>query len=255
MECREVDNYAELSFDGELDAGDRAELEAHLNRCPACRRRCEAKGWFQSQVRARLQQQSEITAPPLGLRARVTCQIRAEEEKTRSPIVRFIPVMVGMAIFGLLVASNNGNTTPLDPDASVDRHAAHLPPEVRAFGDVRSVRRFLDQNFNHAVDFPDVERTLPHTRLVGARLDHVANREAVLLMYDHRGTRVSMMVFPAQRALTAPPRFELRTVQGHPVIVGRHRGYNVVAWTRGTLVYSVVSDVDEHDLVRLVHAF
>lgn len=253
MECREVDNYAELSFDGELEAGERAELEQHLRQCPACRRRIEAMGWFQSQVRARLQTEDGI-APPLGLRARVTASIRDEDSRRSSPILRALPVMGGLAVLGLLIGSTPANTE-LDPDATVDRHAAPLPPEVRALGNPSSVKRFLDQNFTHNVDFPKAERAMPHLRLIGARLDHVSDKRAAFLMYDHRGARVSMVVFPAKDALTAPPSFKSRVVGGQRVVLGRHRGYNMMAWKRGPLLYSVVSDVDQHELVRLVHAF
>ncbi|MBX2811316.1 MAG: zf-HC2 domain-containing protein [Myxococcales bacterium] len=254
MKCREVDSYAELSFDGELDANDRAELEEHLHRCPACRRRSELSGWLHSQLRVRLREQGFTATLPLGLKTRITSRIRAD----RGSALRWshaAPLVLGMMAFGILAAANQGNTTPLDPDASVERHAAQLPLEVRAFGDVRSVRRFLRQNFRHPVDFPRIERTLPQLRLVGARLDHVSNREAALLMYDNRGARVSLMVFPSHRVLRPPPRFEEKLIHGHSVITGRHRGYNVMAWTRGSLVYSVVSDVDEHELVHMVHAF
>lgn len=255
MECSEVDGYAELSFDGELDTNDRAELEEHLHRCPSCRRRTEAMGWFHSQMRAKLVDYCEAEAPPLGLKTKITAQIRSEERRSSAYIGRLVPMAVGVMMVGILIASSNGNTTPLDPNASVDRHAARLPPEVRAFGDIRSVRKFLRKNFSHPVDFPKIESALPHIRLVGARLDHVSNREAALLMYDNRGARVSLMVFPSRQALTPPPYFEAKIIHGHSVVVGKHRGYNVMAWNHGQLIYSLVSDVDETELVHLVHAF
>lgn len=255
MECREVDSFAELSFDGELDAVDRAELERHLHRCPSCRRRVELLGWFQSQVRAHLQTPCEELTPPAELRTRVTARLRVEERRRASGLTRALPVTLGIAALATLSWSTTASTSTLDPDASVERHAARLPPEVRALGESRGVQRFLEQNFGRAVDIPDVRRALPHLRLVGARLDHVADRRAAYLMYDHRGARVSVLVYPFEEQFVAPPRFESRNVSGQPVFLGRHRGYNVMAWTRGDLVYSVVSDVDAYELERLVDAF
>lgn len=254
MRCREVDNYAEMSLDGELEAGERALLEEHLASCAACRRRVHAHGWFQSQVRARLRETDDAT-PSLGLRTRVTARIREEERRGSSQFRQLMPVTMGLVTLGILLGSAGAQTSPLDPDASVERHAARLPPEVRALGDEEPVTTFLEQNFPHAVELPAIERTLPTSRLMGARLDHIADRETAFLMYDHRGARVSLLVYPSSAKLSAPNAFESRRVGDHDVVVGRHRGYTVMAWARGPLVYSLVSDVDEHELMRFVSAF
>lgn len=255
MDCRDVDNYAELSLDGELGAAERAMLEEHLRNCPRCRRRVEALGWFQSQVRAQLQSRDDEVAPPLGLRTKVTTTLRDAEHRSTSPLRRLLPVTLGLAVLGLLLGSSQGGSLTLDPDVSVERHAAHLPPEVRALGDNSDVAAFLDENFPHAVVLPNVDRDLPASRLVGARLDHLADQKAAFLMYDHRGARVSMLVYPSKSSLTPPPRFEARRVGDRDVVAGRHRGYNLVAWSHGPLIYALVSDVDEHELLRFVHAF
>lgn len=255
MECTKVDDFAELSFDGELGAAEQAALEAHLGRCPACRRRIQARSWLQSQVRAHLRASSEDPTP-IGLRTRVATRIRDEERRRTSPFRRALPVTFGLAALATLSWSTNGNTTTLDPEASVERHAAYLPPEVRALGDSREVERFLRTNFGHPIEIPDPSRSPTHLRLVGARLDHVADRRAAVLMYDHRGARVSMLVYPTDRAeLAPPPQFEAQVVAGRPVLVGQHRGYNVMAWIRGPLVYSVVADIDPYELSRLVGSF
>ncbi|MEO1231272.1 MAG: zf-HC2 domain-containing protein [Myxococcota bacterium] len=250
-----MDNYAEMSLDGELDAGERARLEEHLRNCPSCRRRVEVHGWFQSQLRARLREGEGDASPPLGLRTRVTARIREEERRGSSQLRQLMPVTLGLVTLGVLLGSAGAQTSPLDPDVSVARHAARLPPEVRALGDEQPVATFLEQNFPHDVELPQIERALPTSRLMGARLDHVADREAAFIMYDHRGARVSLLVYPSSVKLSPPSAFESRRVGEHDVVVGRHRGYTVLAWTRGPLVYSLVSDVDEHELMRFVSAF
>lgn len=255
MQCREVDSYAELSFDGELDAADRAELESHLSRCANCRRRVETVGWFHSQVRARLQVPDGGDATPDRLRTRVSARIRAEERRKSPPLTRALPVTLGIAALATLSFTDEG-AAALDPEASVQRHASPLPPEIRALGDPSGVRSFLERNFDKAVRVPRGHEALPHLRLVGARLDHMANnRRAAILMYDHRGARVSVLVSRLETPPSAPPRFEVRTIAGQPVWLGQHRGYNVLAWKRGTFLYSAVSDIDEHQLIRLVGAF
>jgi anti-sigma factor RsiW len=255
MECREVENVAELSFDGELEAEERAALEDHLRHCLPCRRRVHDLGWIHSQVRTHLRSVS-AESTPLGLRTRVSARVREEERRRRPMWTRTLPISLGLAALATLSWSSTANTTTLDPEVTVDRHAAHLPPEVHALGHERDVERFLRRNFGPGLEIPDAQRALPEIRLIGARLDHVADRRAAFLMYDHRGARVSVLVHPTEREeLAAPPRFEARHVGGRPVLVGRHRGYNVLAWVRGALLYSVVADVDPHELERLVSAF
>ena len=256
MECREVDRFAELSFDGEIDTIDRALLERHLTHCPACRRRVEARDWVQSEVRAHLKARSEAEGCPLGLATRLGARLRAEERRQGSRLRRLVPLSLGVAAIATLSWSTRATgTAVLDPEASVAHHAAQLPPEVRTLGGMVEVRKFLERNFHPDVALPVSERQLPDLRLVGARLDHVADRRAASLMFESRGARVSMLVYPRDREVVPPPRFEARRVGGRPVWVGRHRGYNVVAWTRGALVYSVVSDIDSCELERIAQAF
>lgn len=254
MKCREVDTFAELSLDGELESSDQLALERHLDSCSACRQRAAALGRSRVHLRAHLRSGTEATSP-LGLKTRVRARVRAEARRGRSTLTRVLPVALGVAALAMSSWSGRSDAHAVDVEGAVTRHAEHLPPEVRALGSSRSVERFLERNFGD-VRIPRVERALPHLRLVGARLDHVAERRAVLLMYDHRGARLSMFVYPAEaRRLDPPPQFEATRVGGRAILVGRHRGYNMVAFTHGPNLYSVVSELDQSDLVRLASTF
>lgn len=253
MKCSEVDTFAELSLDGELDPSEQVALEQHLEGCSACRAKAKAIAVSHTRIREHLQRSQE-SRPPLGLETRITTRIRAEARRRPSWVTRSLPVTVGLAAIALASFSKTGNAS-FDPEGSIARHAAHLPPEVRALGEVSPVERFLARNFG-PVPIPKVREELPQLRLIGARLDHVDDERAALLMFDHRGARVSMLVYPAKgRTLQPPPSFETEVVAGRTLLVGKHRGYNMVAFTRGPHVYSVVSDLDRQDLVRLASAF
>lgn len=253
MKCGEVDSLAELSLDGELAPKDQALLDLHLVSCPACRQRVRALTWSHKQLRAHLKAVGEPSAP-LGLCTRVRSRIRrAEETRLKS---RFVPLSVGaVVVVGAMVIATTGRSGLVDPERPVSRHAARLPPEVRASGEPLQVQRFLLDNFGE-VRLPTPGRILPNLKLVGARLDHVADRKAALLMFDRRGARISLLVYGWEsEAVLPPPQFRVRRIKNRAVVVGRHRGYNMVAFRRGPHLYSVVSDLDEEELIQMARAF
>lgn len=254
MNCSEVDTFAELSLDGELDPSDQMALERHLDGCERCRCRARQMARSHGRIREHLQRSSE-QCRPLGLETRVTARIRAESRRRPGRLTRSLPVTVGLAALALASLSATTSNASFDPEGSIARHAAQLPPEVRALGETSPVERFLARNFG-SIPLPRMQEHLPHLQLIGARLDHVNDERAALIMFDHRGARVSMLVQPAKPGtLAAPAGFEVEEVHGHVVLVGRHRGYNMVAFERGPHLYSVVSDLDREDLVRLASAF
>ncbi len=161
---------------------------------------------------------------------------------------------MGVALLVLEGWSVQPAANGLDLERAVARHAARLPPEVRPRGDPAEVERFLRENLDRAVSLPWPGMTAP-LRLVGARLDHVGDRPAGLLMYDHRGARVSVLVRPAfGRSEGAAPRALLvrRDMDGRSAWFGEHRGYRVAAWQDDGLDYAAVADLDPIELEALV---
>ncbi len=255
MDCRDVARYAELSLDGEIDACERAELEHHLQACPKCRFHVAGQTWYQSQIQAKLQTSSDDVCSPLGLKTRITHHIRDEERKSSTWLTRALPASLGIAVMAILSWSVGSQAKALDPEEAVARHAQRMPPEVRARGSMSDVSRFIHRNFSYPMEIPQVSGPNRHIRLVGARLSHIHNRQAAYLMYDHRGARISVFAYPLKDSVKPPPHFQRRTINGRSVLIGRHKGFNVVAWERGPLFYSAVSDVDNSQLVRMVGAF
>ena len=247
MECREVDRLAELSLDGEVSATEQAELETHLVRCPRCRDRTTTARWMHDNIRAKLQG-SQDTLPPAVLRSRIQTELRHEHKGAASAGWRAaLPLSMAVAVVAILSWSQS--TAPaLDPEETVDRHTLNALPEVRARGSEDEVERFLSRKLGFPLDLP--RPAGPHLRLVGARTTELGHTPGAHLMYDARGARVSVFANPKKGALAAPASFESRWVEGQPFVVGRHRGYTVVATQRGDVIYRFVSDLDGAELVR-----
>jgi hypothetical protein len=65
------------------------------------------------------------------------------------------------------------------------------------------------------------------------------------------GRRVSLVILDDPD--DALPGTE-REIAHHRVWLSKSRGYNVVSWRSDEIVYSLISDLDEHDVLQLVQA-
>ena len=128
-----------------------------------------------------------------------------------------------------------------------------LPPEVRARGSHVRVRDFLDRNLAFPVLVPRISER--HTRIVGARLTSFGRGDSAQVMLDHRGDRISVFPMRRPRRFRPPPGVEPRVVHGREVVVGRHRGYQLVLFPDGEVVYTLVGTVEPNQLEALVGGF
>lgn len=250
MDAGEVERLADLSLDGELDPEEEVRLRAELAASPESRLAFERRSWFQSQVRSRLRDSDEHTPMPHGLRSRVCAQLMCVEESP-GPRWRWLPATAAVVVIGVLSWTIETNRV-LDPEEAVLRHVKSLPPEVRALGSAAPILDFLRDNLEGPIRVPQFDPNYGRVRLVGARLDNLSDRDAAYIMYDQRGARISLFAIPYGREVANLADFTARSVDGRIVHVGRHRGYSVVAWGQDGVLYSLVSEVDTEELVRLV---
>ena len=251
MDAREVERLADLSLDGELDPEEEARLRAQLADSPEVRRAFEQRTWFQAQVRDRLRDSCDGAPVPVGLRNRVFARLTAEEDTSSGRWRSWVPAGAAVLLIGVLSWTFDGNGI-LDPEEAVRRHMKSPPPEIRALGSTAPIVEFLRTNLDQRVQVPQFGVGRGRARLVGARLDSLSNREAAYIMYDQRGARISLFAIPCGRSVPNMANFQPRSVKGRRVMVGNHRGYSMVTWDHGGVLYSMVSDVDTEELVQLV---
>lgn len=248
MQCREAERLADLSLDGEVAPHEQTELDAHLLECAPCRSRTAAHRWVHGSIRAKLQTSSDNAEAPAHLRSRVSTELRAAQREVGGFGWRLaFPMAMALAVVSIL--SWTRSTAPaLAPDEAVVHHTRNIQPQIRAHGSVRKVEQFVEQKLGWPMPVPlPTDRNL---RLVGARMSNLGADPTVQFMFDHRGARVSVFANEKHGALAAPANFERRLVHGHPMYVGHHRGYTVVATERGDVLYRFVSDLDGAELVR-----
>jgi anti-sigma factor RsiW len=250
MDCSELERSVDAYLDAEFDERERAEAEAHLAGCRHCRAMVEAQGRLRAALRAKLREAMAAPASsgraPDALRARLKRSLARE----RRPLWRraFAPVplaTVAACAAGALVvlATHTGNEALLE-DAIRYHHRA-LPLEVDAAA--------MPGWFAGKLDFyPSPPRFAGSgVRLEGARLSNLREWPAAYIRYRlPRGQAGLFIVDDPARRFDAPGR---QVKVGQDVVrLASARGYNVAVWRRDEIVYSLVSDLDEHQLFELV---
>jgi anti-sigma factor RsiW len=75
--------------------------------------------------------------------------------------------------------------------------------------------------------------------LAGARLDYIGERRVAALVYRRRLHVISVFLWPAPNGTDSAP---------HEMA---HRGYNLVAWSKGGIAYWAISDLNMDELRQL----
>jgi anti-sigma factor RsiW len=258
FDCGDVGRLLEPYLDGEFGDDDRASMESHLSSCDACREGAAAAMAFRSELRARLREAfapgSAAATAPDSLRRRISAALDAEVERPASwwrRIVSPLPVaaMAACVAGALVVFAGHRASDPLVEEA-VRKHARDLPLEISTASIAPEV---IPSMLASRLEFnpkPPAFRG-DGVRLVGARFSQLHDWPAAYMRYETPRGRVGLFIIDDPHRRVAE--------EGHAVRAGPEtiwmmntRGYNVAVWRRNEIVYSLVSDLDEADLVRLV---
>lgn len=260
MECGDLARQVDAYLDGEFDARERAEVDAHLLACPACRALLESQGRLRAALRERLREamappSSAGRAPP-ALRARIEASLARERRPLWRRLLSPLPLgaLAACAAGALLVLATHTTDDALVVEA-VRSHHRGLPLEVMA----ASVgEASIPAWFAGKLDF---HPTPPHFRgngvhVLGARLSNLRELPAAYIRYELPKGQAGLFIVDDPRRTFEPGG---REVQLGPQVVRvvNARGYNVAVWRENEIVYSLVSDLDEaalFDLVRTAQA-
>jgi anti-sigma factor RsiW len=257
LPCREIESFLPAYVDGEFDAYERAELESHLSDCAACQHAVR----IQSAMKEAVKRAAPAVAP-IELRRSVRLALREEEPPgsrwdgvLRNPrSVGLLAAAVGAAVWFLA----GGMSHPLFPgrhsglvDDGIALHRRGLPLDYTA-SDVGLVQQWLQGRLDFAARVP---RFRQGPALQGVRLSQLHSRSAAALSYavpQAAGGRLTLLIVDDPD--DGDPPGSLRSLAGRQVWLSRSRGYNVVSWRTNEIVYSLISDLDESDVLQLVQA-
>jgi anti-sigma factor RsiW len=261
--CLEMAPLLALAPDELAEPGLALPLQAHLERCPACR---ERQAMF-AQVRAATARGATRPAAPLALHERIVVALRAEEaaaapQPAPRPAGRgpwfflaggwMAAGALACALFMVLQygSPETARRTALPqialataPDAYFDNHARALVTG-HLIDVVSSDRHTVKPWFRGRLDFspPVADLAAQGFVLLGGRLEYVEGRTVAVLVYQRRQHVIDLFVHPE----AAPAGNAARQADSTDA-----RGFRSVHGSAAAMAYTAISDLDPTEL----HAF
>lgn len=241
MNCNHMRQVLDAWLDGEIDRGTAADIEQHLAQCPACDARRQARDDLRAQVR----QAAPYYRAPAALRAAVRDRVLAPPQapawlRPRWWHAGVLALASALAGVGVGVWWSAPTRDGLMPEQIVASHVAALRDPQRlitvASTDQHTVKPWFEGKVDFAPAVPDL--AAQGYMLLGARLDHVGERQAAAVVYRIRKHVIDLYCWRAASYASTPPT------------LASARGFGMVTWSEGGLRYVAVSDVERDDLTR-----
>ena len=249
MDCNTAQSKVFPYVDGELTAEVRDQVEAHLERCAACRRLVDLEFAFRNAYVDRLRPDPA----PARVRDHVITLLddlhrgpharRGQWRLKRFGLCAAAALLVGVGVgAGIALQSYIATGTPLVDlaDAAVEQHQKLvrdlLPPDIKDVSP-RAAQEWFRKRLAFNVTLPDLKTE--RLRLLGGRISHLGDIEVAALEYQVDANNVSLFIIPEEAYrrlhLTDKPRFK----------VVSHRGYDVVIWRSQGAGYTLVSEIGD----------
>jgi len=251
--CQDSRERITAWVDGELtDPREAAGLEAHLAGCERCRGYAEAEATTKTLIATAYTAPVEVG----GLPVRIRGLLEAAAPPRRRPWRLWMPRLAwGALAAGLLVAAAVGYVAvrperPVEASplvrAAVSDHVqcmlGQLPLEVTTT-DQDEVRRWLRERLARPVVLP----ALASEGEISTRLARLAASDGAQILFDRGGRMLSLFIMPVQEAPGALGRSVRRG--GREFFVNRLEGHTVVFWRQGDLLYCLVSDGQQEEVL------
>ena len=245
MDCKEVDKFLQVYVDGELDDEDRVLVEEHLRSCPRCRAMADYEQRFIKSIKARFPREEA----PAELRSRLVhamAQVPERKPLSRRLVWGSVPAAAALALVITFTWTVTSGFSPLVDDA-IQQHSTEPPVEVNS-SDTSAVENWFRKKVDFNVALPRFPRA--KINLVGARLSHLAERQAALVRYKSRGRHFSLFVLTdTGDKLTGK---QCRRVKSREFCLTEQKGYTVVLWRSRGLVYSLVGDWSPSEMMKVL---
>jgi len=252
MNCDETARWIDPLLDGELDARNTAEVQAHLAGCQGCQSRYEAHQALSSNIRGL----DLGYAAPASLRQRINEALEAETssvaavhpapvEKRRGPSQWLMwagwPVAVAASAMLATVLLQQRSREGDDVVAAHVRSLLvdHLNDVVST--DHHTVKPWFAGKIDFSPPVPDLKSR--GFELVGGRLDYVQRQPVAAVIYRKHGHIINVLAALPGQGLGELPRSE------------QVQGYSLRAWRQAGLDLVAVSDIDPRELANLQEGY
>lgn len=247
MTCHSVRELMQPYHDGEVDPGQKSDVEYHLQSCPECAEMVHGLSELRTTVRAG----APYYAAPEELEGRVRKAVRrSAASETRRPgrsigltaaATLAIAASIVLALF-LFKPQTGGQD--LVAQEVVSSHVRSLM--ANHLLDVTSTdQHTVKPWFAGKIDFSPQVKDLAAQgyRLIGGRLDYVDKRPVAALVYQRRQHIINLFVWPAAVSTGSKSRdFAMN-------------GFNMVHWPEAGLSYWAISDLNSTELREFVRLY
>lgn len=250
MNCAHALRMLDACVDDELDATTAAEVSAHVSTCPACANALVERQNLSMMLKAPALRH----ASPRGLRDEIVRDIgRTESPRAQLSAPRWWQALVfgaTTAVAGVVGGWWLAQSPVTDslPELAVGRHVESLTTSGPRIDVPSSDRHVIRPWFQGRAEFAPRVRDISAQgfELVGARLDRVGNRQAIVVVYRLREHIIDVYSWrKSQRSALGDRGATSKAI----------RGFNVVGWDDDDLEMFVVSDADTVETQRFVDAF
>jgi len=232
MNCEEARQWLSAYVDEELDVTASLEVERHLAECPGCRREHAELLGIREAMRG-----AELTyEPPAALAKKVRAEVAraARQERGAGWFDWRWAAAAALAAAVLVAAVLWTRPSGAEPRLLAEVVAGHVRSlQADHLVDVESSdRHTVKPWFQGRLDFSPPVPDLPE--LVGGRLDYLDGRAVAALIYQRRGHRINVFVWPGAG-------------QGGPTTEST-KGYQAVHWYGAGMEWWAVSDMNAVEL-------
>lgn len=250
MECATARHIIRIS-EGPCEPSEELVLaQRHMSACPQCGAwRKAQRGW-----RDALQEKLPRLETPLEVKERLfetLARARADGplgvQRQRS-VWAVLSVGLAAMLVALVWVSRETTQEGLLLAAVTEDHLLSMARSTAvefSSDDAATVARW----FTGRVDFAVMPHRLQGADLLGGRLCTLADRRAALWIFQRGTTRVSLFQLPAQdlRLGSLHPM----SAEGRSYLCGHRKGMTVLAWTERDVLFALVSELPEDDMLRL----
>ena len=246
MNCDEAGRLLEAYVDGELELTRQLDLEVHLAACATCKRAAESAIDFGSTIRMNM----PIYKAPPKLKASIRAALRKEcrsqldwfSNFRRLSAIAAAIVMLGLLLAWAWIAASHGRDQELIAEAVSDHSRSLLDNHLLDLTspDRHAVKPWFTEKLHYPPPIADLTRA--GYKLVGGRLDLLANRPVAAIVYEHENHFINVFVWPVgDRAIDLD--------------VQPHGGYSLCGWNKSGLNYLIVSELPGADMEKFEDQF
>jgi anti-sigma factor RsiW len=251
--CRELDALFAPYADGDVGAGDRASVEAHLERCPPCRDRVAVQRSVRVVVAAQRSTLRTDASPQLRARcaehARTSIPQRSFSSALHSR--RWVPLSLAatllIAIAGAFLFGLNDKVEALAAQMTIDHITCfQFAPERLTHADASAASRDWVERQGWAIEIP-ASSSSSDLELLGIRRCSTSSGRVAHLMYKWHGQPLSVFVVPHAMPEVRDQQ-ELVEKFGHEAVIwsGEDRTYVLLARARPAELAPLVGYVRSH---------